>query len=324
MRILLLWLIILTTIHVPCLVLGLVAPTTEQRVVCGRPCLIVHGSSSTASEDERYHYRYPTLVVLGGIAQTTASWEHQMPSLSRNRKVIVYECLGQGKGSDEETAADDDFAADDVSLPFQAKLLLKALDELVEDPNELVDIAGFSFGGRVALTAASINSGRFRRLHLTGVGCDRSDYGHLAMDSFQDVIQSDPSLRSFAWAILLATYSPKYLRQLSNDMRERFLSHISTNNSPDGLLAILQQAEVRDESDPCHVKNMGEKVGKTNIITKLCVGELDLMAPVDQVQLLGEKLGSQGVDVIPGCGHAVAVEGARAWKNSLVTFLNEQ
>jgi pimeloyl-ACP methyl ester carboxylesterase len=285
-------------------------PKAERRVICGRPCLVVQAASEVL---------YPTLVVLGGIAQSATSWEHQLPSLSRNRQVVVYECLGQGKR--DKNARADAFA--NVSLPVQAELLLTVLNELVEHPDDMVDIAGFSFGGRVAMTAACSHSDRIRKLHLTGVGCDRSDYGHLAMDSFKDAIQSDPSLRSFAWAILLATYSPKYLRQLSNEIRERFLNHITTNNSADGMLAILQQAEVRDERDLCHVKSMGERLGKIDIAIKLCVGELDLMAPVGQVKLLGELLEAQEVDIVPGCGHAVGVEGARAWKDSVLNFMND-
>ncbi|KAL3921003.1 MAG: hypothetical protein SGILL_002982 [Bacillariaceae sp.] len=306
LRVFLLLFIVATTIF---LAHGLGTQLAERRVICGRPCVVVPAASDVL---------YPTLVLLGGIAQTAASWEHQLPSLSRNRQVVVYECLGQGKRSD---AVVESF--DDVSLPLQAEQLLNVLEEVTDSPNDVVDIAGFSFGGRVAMAAACSPQHRIRKLHLTGVGCDRSDYGHLAMDSFKDIIQSDPSLRSFAWAILLATYSPRFLRQLSDEMRQRFLTHISTNNTPEGLSAILKQAEVRDESDPYHVRNMGDRLGQTGIITKLCVGELDLMAPVDQVKLLAEKLGSQDVDVVPDCGHAIGVEGARAWKDSVSTFMSE-
>jgi hypothetical protein len=42
--------------------------------------------------------------------------------------------------------------------------------------------------------AACIDPNKFRRIHLTGMACDRTDYGHLAMESFKDIIQNDPSL----------------------------------------------------------------------------------------------------------------------------------
>jgi pimeloyl-ACP methyl ester carboxylesterase len=208
-----------------------------------------------------------------------------------------------------------------ASLPSQAEKLLETLDEIVT-PEESVDIAGFSFGGRVSMAAACINPNKFRRIHLTGVACDRTDYGHLAMESFKDIIQNDPSLRSFAWSLLLATYSPRYLRQLSKDNLERILNHVASNNSPDGLLAILEQAEVRDESDPWHVGCMADRLGGSTVETKICVGEHDHMAPESQVRILCDKLGAPELDVLPNCGHAVVVESPRAWKNSVTSFLN--
>lgn len=281
---------------------SLVASSSDKQIVCGRPCLVVQATSEDL---------FPTLVVLGGIAQSTSSWEHQLPSLSRNRRVIVYECLGQGKGGEDDHRK---------NLSFQAETFLNVLDEIVGQ-DDLVDVAGFSFGGRVAMASACLQPDRIRRLHLTGVGCDRSDYGHLAMASCRDVLKSDPSLRSFAWTILLATYSPRYLRQLSNEIRERFLQHICSNNTPEGLLAILEQAEVTDKTDPFHVSKMGDRLG-SRVTSRLCVGELDQMAPVEQVTLLGDKLGTKGIDVVPSCGHAVAVEAARSWKDSVLSFFD--
>lgn len=231
--------------------------------------------------------------------------------------MIVYECLGQGKGG----GLGKSYA--NVSLPFQAELLTQVLDELTRSTDTVVDFAGFSFGGRVAMATACLQPNRIRKLHLTGVGCDRSNYGHLAMDACKDVLQSDPSLGAFAWTILLATYSSGYLEQLPDEIRQRFLDFIMFNNSPEGLLAILEQAEVKDTNDPYHVASMGDRLRGTSIVSKLCVGELDLIAPVDQVKLLGDKLESQDVEVLPNSGHAVAVEAARAWKDSVLTFLDQ-
>jgi pimeloyl-ACP methyl ester carboxylesterase len=232
---------------------------------------------------------------------------------------VVFECIGQGTGG-KTSKSDTTTKYTNASLPFQAEKLLETLDGLGLD--NLVDIAGFSFGARVAMAAACIDRSRFRRVHLTGVACDRTDYGHLAMESFKDIIQSDPSLRSFAWSILLATYSPQYLRKLPKENLEKILNHITSNNSAEGLLAILDHAEVGEESDPWHVRSMADRLNSM-VVTKLCVGQYDQMAPESQVRILRDKLGGPDLDVIPNCGHAVVVESPRAWKNSVVSFLNE-
>eukprot|EP00532_Pseudo-nitzschia_australis_P006191 CAMPEP_0168166678 /NCGR_PEP_ID=MMETSP0139_2-20121125/2156_1 /TAXON_ID=44445 /ORGANISM="Pseudo-nitzschia australis, Strain 10249 10 AB" /LENGTH=361 /DNA_ID=CAMNT_0008083893 /DNA_START=79 /DNA_END=1161 /DNA_ORIENTATION=+ len=294
---------------------------------------------------------YPPLVLLGGIAQTKSSWDHHLGSLAKHRKVLVYECLGQG----DNTMDENDNTNLDASLPAQAQRLLEQLDEILvaahgendNPPVVDVDVAGFSFGGRVAMATACLQMTacrgdsdgclgartrarvRIRRLHLTGVGCDRSDYGHLAMRSFLDVIRNDPSLRSFAWSILLATYSSSYLRSLPETTLERFLVHIASSNNPNGLLAILDQAEVSDPTDPWHVVNMADRLFSAglspedsselnnykSIVGKLCVGEFDKMAPVEEVVLLQKKLGwvPHQVDILPDCGHAVVLEKPRAW-----------
>ena len=291
--------------------LGL-SSSQRQLIVCGRPILIV------PSVREELH---PTLVLLGGIAQTISSWQHHLHTLSKNRQVIVYECLGQGETLNEGTGVSGPIL-ENVTLPFQAELLLCTLNKLV-DPNSKIDIAGFSFGGRVAMAAACLKPERIRRLHLTGVAADRSDYGHMAIQAFKENIHSDPSLRSFAWSILLASYSSSYLRNLPGDMLDRFLSNICTNNSPHGLYALLQQAEINDKTNPWHVCNMAGRIGGTNIHGRLCVGDGDQMAPVDQVKLLNNVGWTDSdFDVIPNCGHAAIVEAPRAWKDSLLSFLD--
>lgn len=314
---------------------SLSSSTQSPQIICGRRCLVV--PSARGGEE-----LYPTLVLIGGIAQSISSWQHQIPSLSKNRRLVIYECLGQGGHSrTTESGNDDDdddssrtppLSFDNVTLPFQAELLLNTLDEiLMDDETNVVDIAGFSFGGRVAMATACLRPDRVRKLHLTGVGTDRSDYGHLAIQSFKDTIISDPSLRPFAWSILLATYSSSYLRGLPRETLERFLNHICTNNTPEGLRAILVQAEINDETNPWHVRNMAERIDTTKLGgIKLCVGENDQMAPREKVQLLYNKIerpddgsgGGDDVDVFPNCGHAAILEAPRAWRDSLLTFLD--
>lgn len=300
-------------------------------------CLVDRNPSVriTPASREELH---PPLILLGGIAQTKTSWDHHLLSLARNRKVLVYECLGQGENMIPE---DSDV---DASLPAQAQLLLDTLNKVLLDEDDrkeivAVDVAGFSFGGRVAMAATCLQSDnndndngvRIRRLHLTGIGGDRSNFGYLAMKSFPDIIRGDSSLRSFAWSILLATYSSSYLRSLPESTLERFLDHIAASNKPDGLLAIIAQAEVSNKEDPWHVVNMARRLteqfqSQSNPTTgKLCVGEFDKMAPVEAVEYLSENNDwiLSKVDILPDCGHAVVLEKPRDWRESVLSFLDE-
>lgn len=310
----------------------------HSAVMC--ECLVERHHKSihiTPASREELH---PPLILLGGIAQTKTSWDHHILSLARNRRVLVYECLGQG----DHTIPNN--ADVDASLQAQARKLLDTLKKvMIDEENKkepvLVDIAGFSFGGRVAMAATCLqkdccdndNGVRIRRLHLTGVGRDRSDFGHLVMQSFPDLIRSDRSLRSFAWSILLATYSSGYLRSLPEKTLERFLDHISSSNKPEGLLAIIEQAEVSDMEDPWHVVNMASclmeksqsKSNPNKTIGQLCVGEFDKMAPVGEVERLSKNKDwiVPKIDVLSDCGHAVVLEKPRAWRESVLSFLDD-
>ncbi|KAL3943041.1 MAG: hypothetical protein SGBAC_002859 [Bacillariaceae sp.] len=287
---------------------------------------------------------HPPMILIGGMAQSKASWEHQLPYLSKNRQVIVYECIGQGKKNNVE--GEDSPKNRNVSLEAQAKALLETIQNM-NGTNEIqtpVDLVGFSFGARVAmatttlllttedandsensLSPSSWSSSMIRKLHLTGVATDRSDYGHLAVQAWKECLQQDPSLRSFAWSILMATYSSSFLRQQQQrSILDRYVDHISTHNSRDGLLALMEQAEISDTTDPWHVVNMAERIQSQSCRGRLCVGEFDQMAPVEYAKELSEKLDWGAPTIIPGCAHAVAVEGARTWRKDVLEFLCDE
>ena len=156
------WLVglwILSTLNLICCLV----PNSETRVVQGQRCLVIPSQKDNVAN--------PTLVLIGGMAQSLHSWDHHMMALSRNRHVVLYECPGQG-------VKNENVDLGNVTLPFQAETLLKTLKEV--DPNP-VDLVGFSFGGRVAMAATCLQPNKIRKLHLSGVAADRSDYGHLAM-----------------------------------------------------------------------------------------------------------------------------------------------
>jgi pimeloyl-ACP methyl ester carboxylesterase len=306
------WSIILLTAH------SFHLTPNEISLVDGKRCLFVPSKSEQ---------QYPLLVILGGMAQAIASWEHQLPALSRNRNVLVYECLGLGAASENQDCSN-------VTLPFQAQTLMYTLDKLIvpsrhddddndnDEQQQHFDIVGFSFGARVAMATACLYPERIRRLHLTGVAADRSDYGHLALQAWKDSVIHDSSLRSFAWSVLLATYSPSFLRSQGPPKIEKWIDSICQTNHVRGLQALLDQAEVNDPQDAWHVMPMAERLEKTKIRGHVCVGEYDQMAPLPQARLLCGRLGWSEPSVISNCGHAVGLESPRQWRDNVLEFLN--
>ncbi len=61
------------------------------------------------------------------------------------------------------------------------------------------------------------------------------------------------------------------------------MSHIATNNSHEGLSAIMLKTEITDKSNPWHVWSMAECIDPAKVSGKFCVGDSDQMAPPDKV-----------------------------------------
>ena len=313
-----------------------VLAATMIRQVAGQRCLFApcrqSAASSAAAANNDNSSSKPPIVLLGGMAQSIAAWEQlHVPALTQERSVLVYEARGQGP----EATATTSNLLDKVSLSPQADYLRATLDEL--ELTTKVDLVGFSLGGRIAMAMAVQYPDRINKLHLTGVAADRSTLGKLTVASWKDHLSSENNgnhLKSFAWSILLATYSPEFLHNLRKQGKlEGVLDFITKQNTREGLLALLEQTHSLtddDDDDEWTTRAMAERLcndnTNTNIRGQLCVGSLDWhMAPIEQVRELSDILQWQGSSpvVIPDCGHAVPMEQPRVWRKQMLDFLNE-
>lgn len=294
---------------IPILLISLLAAVANAmsiEYVAGQRCLWTPAQKPSSN---------PPLVVLGGMAQSIASWEHHVPALSKDRDVLLYEARGQGPPR-MNVPLEDQFH--DVSLPAQADCLVEALDELeISDP---VDIAGFSLGGRIAMATGIRHPTRIRKLHLTGVAANRSPLGRLTVASWKDHVQNNSNLRSFAWSVLLATYSPEFLANWQAQGKlEGILDFVATQNSKDGLTALLEQAHAQEGE-----WSTAEMAQRVKVPGRACVGSLDKdMAPVSEVETLCQILDWEAPTILEGCGHAAPMEQPRLWRNGVLEFLNE-
>ncbi|KAL7550528.1 hypothetical protein ACHAWF_013745 [Thalassiosira exigua] len=337
----------------------------EIRYIAGRRALLLRPPASSSQKP-----RTP-LIILGGMAQSIASWEFHLPYLARHRPVLIYEALGQGPPPPDEVCSVDGIGVtleeyySDVSLERQGHDFWNVVDKAffpsqnVNDRNDAenskVDVAGFSFGGRVAMAAAVSNPNRIRRLHLTGVGAERDELSNVILASWQDMLfpapddtdkveleeECDPinhaskctaQLRSFAWSVILATYSDQFLSAAGPERIRTWVDSVCRYNTEEGLRAILMQTHGHEGQNPWTPAAMAQRIQSTKAIEscRIVVGSQDKMAHPMQALRLAKILDTSVekedsiYKVMEGCGHAVPMEAMRLWRGDLLDFLNKE
>mmetsp|Transcript_26091 Transcript_26091/g.55402 ORF Transcript_26091/g.55402 Transcript_26091/m.55402 type:complete len:291 (-) Transcript_26091:219-1091(-) len=242
-----------------------------------------------------------------------------------------------------------------------------------------IDVAGFSFGGRVAMAAASLQPNRIRRLYLTGVSAERDPLANVILASWKEILgvntynsevsdgydkekesyydeECDPEvhtsrctarLRSFAWSIILQTYSEFFLAKSGPNRVQTWVDGVCRYNTEEGLRALLMQthghfmdeSDGEDSLDPWSPAAMATRIRESQSIEqcKIVVGSDDKMSSPEQAHrlasLLGLSTGPNSLEheeheilcsfkIIEGCGHAVPMEEMRLWREDLLSFLN--
>ena len=115
----------------------------------------------------------PPVVVLGGTAQTIATFAPHIRHLSANRRLIIPELRCQGQ---TELLSYNGTMRQHVT---DVENILHALE--VE---ERVDLVGFSFGGRIALAVAAHKPYIVSKISITGVPWNRPPLGSLILKSW--------------------------------------------------------------------------------------------------------------------------------------------
>ena len=280
----------------------------------------------------------PPLIVLGGMAQSIQTWSHQLSALSRGsgrrgrgsgRRVFMYEPLGTGKRPETLSTPPQTYFQD-VSIMTQGKDFWDVVDAAFPD-SEVVDVAGFSFGGRIGMAASVLQPGRIRGLHLTGVGAERDALADVLVKSWRDILGAWPDhsswsedtsrLRAFAWGVILATYSEQALSSAGHERIQTWVKSVCENNTEEGLRAILDQThDVDGEWTPL---TMAPRISSRTRV-KVVVGSDDKISPPHQAERLAVILNgsaeSSNFEVLKHCGHAAPMEAARAWRNDVLEF----
>lgn len=251
--------------------------------------------------------RGPPLVLLGGMTQTLSSWSGQIRSLAAAREVIVYEARGQGQ---------TELSLADASLPRHVDDFVALLDALaIAGP---VDLAGFSFGGRVALLIAAEHPDRIRRLVVSGVGADRGALGRVIVRGWREALRSG-DLEALAWVSLADTLGPAYLERYES-MIPQVIKATVQRNRVEGIRALFEHNLAMETDDEQAPLRLAARIAAPTLVL---AGALDRLAPASEVAALaGAFAGPAEHAIFADVGHTVAIEAAEAWRARVLEFLD--
>jgi len=177
------------------------------------------------------------------------------------------------------------------------------------------------------MAAAAAYPNLIRKLHITGVPAERHAYAQLILSSWKEILRdtnNDNDLRAFAWSSLLSSHSADFLSSHPSSRIKTWVDFICRTNTVSGLAAILGQTHTDDVDDEWHPISMAQRIVSQGSVVggRMAVGSEDLLATVENVQILNDVLGWGDVAVFENSGHAVPMEQARLWKNDVLRFLD--
>lgn len=230
-----------------------------------------------------------TIVLLHGFTQTGRSWEPTVAALGERYRALAPDLRGHGAAADARPVSFDAVRADVLALA----------------PERFV-LAGYSMGGRIALSVALHPDARERvsRLVLVGASPGIADPGERRARRAADAALAErieqQGIEAFAahWAALpLFAGQPPAVAAAADALR--------LAQSPAGLAAALRGLGTGV------MEPLWERLSALAVPTTLVVGERDAKFRAI-AERMAETIARAVVAVVPGAGHAVQLEAPAA------------
>jgi pimeloyl-ACP methyl ester carboxylesterase len=251
---------------------------------------------------------------MGGTAQCCTSWGGIVPSIAASGRIVI-SFNARGQGSTHACSADTyDMAAHVGDVCNLVAALYSS--EIQSQP---LDIAGFSFGGRLALAFAAQHPNYVRRLVVTGVPARRDEAAAEIFDSWRSLLKQG-NLRDMVSHQISACHSPQFLSKFTSKQLQLLTSATVAQNTIEGLIGLLRDSHVSDEANAYHTVNLAHTVTASGIPVRLIGGTLDAVAPMKEVEWLASD---NGWDLrMFESGHNVPAELPLQWRHSVLQHLS--
>ncbi|GEM_PF-51715 len=251
--------------------------------------------------------RRPTVVLLHGLFGDARDWEPVQEGLGERFQVVTVDLPGHGQRSDE-------LPGDDV--PVDLEYMVDAVDRVVSElGDESISMAGYSMGGRVAMTYALRHPTRVDRLVLEsaspGIEGDQERAERAELDDRRAQRILDEGLEAF-----LAGW---YRADLFGGLRERpefdeLMARRSEQNDAAMARIIRQMSPGRQPSRWAQLSGL-------DVPTLWLAGAEDAKY-VDIVQRASDQMPQSEYAVAEGSGHTVHIERPEWWRDQVTTWVS--
>ena len=233
------------------------------------------------------HGQGKPLLVLNGIMMSCKSWAEFVEPFSQNNRLILVDFLDQGRSGRMDSPFDQS---------IQAEVALALLDHLGIDK---VCVLGISYGGEVALRLAISHGERVERLLLFNTTArtgpwlgDIGDAWNLAS------VDAD----AYYLTTIPVIYSPQFYREKQDWMVKRREALRPVFGDPDFIQPMIRLTNSARNYD------VTDRLGEIQAPTLIVSCQQDYLTPVEEQQLLHQRIPNSHYAVIPGCGHASMYE----------------
>lgn len=243
----------------------------------------------------------PVLVLNNGILMSAAtSWAFQTQALSRQYRLLQYDCRGQGQSSHPAEPYSMDLHADDLA----------AL--LTELGYEQAHIGGISYGGEVAQAFALKYPERTRSLILADTVSEVGIELRMTIETWISAAKAcDAEL--FFNATVPWNFSPAFIAsnpRLLADARKRY--------------ELLDFAAIARLCECFLNVNFSERLGEIKCPACLLVGSLDILKGLAYAQILKSRIPQAELHILQGAGHASCWERPQEFNSAILGFLAKQ
>ncbi|HEU0293670.1 MAG TPA: alpha/beta fold hydrolase [Anaerolineales bacterium] len=243
----------------------------------------------------------PVLVLNNGIIMNAAtSWFFQTRVLSKEYRLLQYDCRGQGQSDHPEIPYSMEGHADDLFGLLDALGIEKA------------HIAGISYGGEVAQAFALKYPAKVRSLILIDTVSEVGPEVRLVVQSWVDALRVGDALAFFN-ATVSWNFSPEFIANnstLLEDAKKRYAAL--------DFAAIIRLCEAFFEVD------FTKRLGEIKVPTCIMVGELDLLKGIRYAEVLKRNIPHAEYHVLMGAGHASCWERPQEFNSIVLGFLAKQ